>query len=137
MSDYRGESSGSQPELWTSRTNSADDSRGLAFGLEGDLFIPVVIGAAAGAMLFSTLIMMTRYDMLTIGVWSFLPCAVSIAYVMLFRHGKPKHYDMDLFEESVTGGDGWQRLEYQPKHPRAEASEWDARQRSKKRPARR
>ncbi len=42
-------------ELRFTDTNAADDSAGRAFGLDGNLYLPVVGGGVAGVVLFAGL----------------------------------------------------------------------------------
>ena len=117
-------------EGWTTPTNSGTDSRGVAFGrFEGDDFIIVVIAALVGVVIF-TLLLVTRA--MTLGMaffWGFFPFAGAVAYLLLFRTGKPRHYDWDLFEEWVLGQEGAACPRRQPRHPFVEAGEMDVRNR--------
>lgn len=112
-------------EEWRTKTNSGDDSSGVAFGLEGDLFIPVALGAFTTVTLFSFLLLTGWVSFLAASIWSSLPVLGAASYVLLLRHKKPKHYDVDLFEEIVTGDDGCRRLTRQPTHPYLEAEKID------------
>jgi hypothetical protein len=114
-----------EADLWVSRTNSADDSRGMAFGLSGDLFIPVVLGAFISVTMFTCIVMFEWLSIQTGLVWSLLPVGGAIGYVLAFRHNKPPHYDVDLFEDLVVGEDGAQRRPRQPLSPSAEAVKMD------------
>ena len=118
-------------ELWVSRTNSGDDSKGMAFGLSGDLFLPILIGIVVSIMAF-TIVMMTECLPLGTGFMvSSAPSFLAVAYVMLFRHNKPPHYDIDLFENVVMASDGIQRKNPQPLSPPKEAVMLDIKAKAK------
>ena len=113
-------------ELWRTQTNSGDDSSGVAFGFEGDLFIPVAISCFISVTLFSVILISGMAGIIGSFLWAFLPVGASVSYVVLLRHKKPKHYDIDLMEELVTAEDGCRRLTRQPLHPRVEAAQIDS-----------
>ena len=71
-------------ELRITDTNSANDSKGRAFGLEGNDFLYVLI-----AFVFTCPIV-----------------AVPLAWVVLLRHNKPAGYAEDWFDQCI-GGDGF------------------------------
>lgn len=93
-------------ELRLTDTNSANDTKGRALGLEGNDFIYVVAGFVGGLALFLGLAFVLR-------VW--LPFALGMgllvllapsAWVLCFRHNKPEGYAEDWFDQQFTGG-GW------------------------------
>ena len=90
-------------ELRLSDTNAADDSAGSAFGLDGNLFMPVVASAA-----LSIGVILILFGFFHLYWWlSFplgaVPFVLTLAYVLLFKQGKPPGYDRDLFELWITG----------------------------------
>ena len=105
-----------QAPLKSVSTNNARDSRGWAFGLEGNQFLPVVIAGVVSLGL-GTVCMLTR----TLGILSsfgfiLTPPALVYAYFALFRRGKPAHSDIDLLV-GLLMSDAWGRGESQPVHP--------------------
>jgi hypothetical protein len=90
-------------DLRLTDTNAADDSAGSVWGLDGNLFMPVVASAALSIgvllILFSAF-HMNWFLSAAIGV---VPFALTLAYVLLFKQGKPPGYDLDLFELWIVG----------------------------------
>ena len=90
-------------ELRLTDTNAADDSAGSVWGLDGNLFMPVV--AAAALSIGVILILFSLFHV----VWwlSFplgaVPFVGTLTYVLLLKQGKPPGYDRDLFELWITG----------------------------------
>ncbi len=90
-------------ELRLTDTNAADDSTGSVWGLEGNLFMPVIASAVA-----SIGIVLVLFSLLHVAWWlSFslgaVPLVSTLGYVLLFKQGKPRDYDRDLFELWITG----------------------------------
>jgi hypothetical protein len=105
-----------QTTLRQERTNNARDSKGWAFGLEGDQFLPVVIVGMASLGL-GTILMMTRVlGVLQSFLFILVPPAAVYLYFALFRKGKPAHTDID-FLIGLFMTEEWGRGEKQPVHP--------------------
>jgi hypothetical protein len=104
-------------ELRITDTNSANDSKGRAFGLEGNDFLYVLIGLVAALGLYLGLSVLLHVS-LEIAVLVALPVViVPAAWVLLLRHNKPAGYAGDWFDERVKG-DGWSFVSHvQPKPP--------------------
>jgi hypothetical protein len=90
-------------ELRLTDTNAADDSAGSVWGLDGNLFMPVVAAAA-----LSIGVILILFSFLHIVWWlSFplgaMPFGLVLLYVLLLKQGKPPGYDRDLFELWITG----------------------------------
>ena len=90
-------------ELRLSDTNAADDSAGSAFGLDGNLFMPVVASAA-----LSIGVILVLFGFFHLYWWlrfplGAVPFVLTLAYVLLLKQGKPPGYDRDLFELWITG----------------------------------
>ena len=85
-------------ELRFTETNSAEDSAGKTWGLEGTLFWYLT-----GGVFSSVIVLLVLFSMLH---WTFtaslgagaVPLTLSLLYVFGFRQGKPAGYDQDLFE---------------------------------------
>jgi hypothetical protein len=83
-------------ELRLTDTNAADDSAGSVWGLDGNLFMPVVAAAA-----LSIGVILILFSFLHIVWWlSFplgaVPFGLVLLYVLLLKQGKPPGYDRDL-----------------------------------------
>ena len=92
-------------ELRYTDTNAADDSAGRAFGLEGDLYLPLVIALAGAIGLTGLLGLGLRTSWIFAGVAGTLPLAAVAAWVLLLKHGKPPGYDRDRLDELMRGRD--------------------------------
>ena len=104
-------------ELRFSDTNSADDSEGRTWGLDGHLFWFVV----AGVFIFVVTLLLL-FSGLRCGFWqscgiAIIPLAVTLTYVFGFRQGKPPAYDRDLVDYWTNGAGFGQNPQTQPQHP--------------------
>jgi hypothetical protein len=98
-------SSGDHPkhELRFTETNSADDSAGKTWGLEGNLFWFVAGGAFASVLTLLLLFSVWRWPLLSAAVPALIPLGLALLYALAFRQGKPPGYDTDLFELWLKG----------------------------------
>jgi Flp pilus assembly protein TadB len=99
-------------------TNSAEDSQGKTWGLEGNLFWFLVGGVFAAVMLLLMCFSVLHWGLgLSLAV-AFIPLTLSLVYVFGFRHGKPAGYDRD-FVDHLFNGAGFApcTLDHQPPHP--------------------
>lgn len=85
-------------------TNAADDSRGRVFGLDGNLYLPVVIAAVAALALFAVLGLLLPIGWVAAGVAAGTPLALVLAWAVFLRNGRPPAYDRDLIEQLLGGG---------------------------------
>jgi len=85
-------------------TNSSDDTAGRAFGLDGNLYLPVVLTGVGGIGLFGILALVIRMPYAAAGPIAVLPCTLTLLWVLLLRRGKPAGYDRDKIEDLVAGG---------------------------------
>lgn len=93
-------------ELRITDTNSTNDSKGSAFGLEGNDFMYVLVAFVAALALYLVLTAMLHVSLIG-GLLLALPVAVlPLAWVLLLRHNKPAGYAEDLFDELVNR-EGW------------------------------
>jgi nitrate/nitrite transporter NarK len=93
-----------EQELIQVNTNSADDSKGVAFGLSGNLFLFVIGGAIISGLLMTIFIAFMKMEIMIAGILSAIPLALATAYAIFFLQGKPPHYKDDLFL-SIVGMD--------------------------------
>lgn len=91
-------------ELRHTETNSADDSAGRAFGLEGNLYLPVLLALMGGLVLFAILGVLLRLNYGVAASMTGLPVVAVIVWVLFLKQGKPTGYDRDLIEEWLGGG---------------------------------
>ena len=96
-------SDSSKHELRFTETNSADDSAGKTWGLEGNLFWFVAGGGFASVVILLLLFSMWRWTLLSALVPSLIPIGLALLYVFAFRQGKPPGYDTDLLELWLKG----------------------------------
>lgn len=93
-------------ELRITDTNSVNDSKGRAFGLEGNDFLYVIggfVGAFACYLLMDVLLGAASLPSILLS----LPILIlPTAWVLLFRHNKPDGYAEDYFDQLITG-EGW------------------------------
>ena len=90
-------------------TNAADDSPGRAFGLDGNLYLPVLLSLLAALLLFTILVLLLRVPFLIAAGLAGGPVAVCLVWAFLLRQGKPAGYDRDLVE-SWLGRDHFTRV---------------------------
>lgn len=93
------------PEISYTETNAADDSAGMAFGLEGNLYLPILFGAGVAAGLFAVLTYGFHTHLVSAAVIAALPLLLVLAWALLLKNGKPTGYDRDLLEHLLGGGD--------------------------------
>lgn len=93
-------------ELRITDTNSANDSKGRAFGLEGNDFIYVLVALIGALGLYLVFAYVLRTGLAVALVFSVpLPASV-VAWVLLLRHNKPEGYAEDVFDD-LANGEGW------------------------------
>ncbi len=96
-------SGGSKQELRFTETNSADDSAGKTWGLEGNLFWFVAGGAFAAVVALLLLFSVGHWSLLSALVPALIPLVLALLYALALRQGKPPGYDTDLFELWLKG----------------------------------
>ena len=104
-------------ELRFSDTNSADDSEGRTWGLDGHLFWFVVAGVFIFVITLLLLFSALRCSFgQSFGI-ALIPLALTLIYVFGFRQGKPPAYDRDLVDYWTNGAGFGPNPQTQPKHP--------------------
>lgn len=84
-------------------TNSADDSKGRTWGLDGGLFWFVLAGVFTFVVTLLFLFSAMRAPFWSAFGVAAAPLALSLIYVFGFRQGKPPGYDVDLVDFWVNG----------------------------------
>jgi hypothetical protein len=90
-------------ELRFTETNSADDSTGKTWGLEGNLFWFVAGGAFVSVITLLLLFSVCRWSLPSALIPSLIPLGLALLYALTLRQGKPSGYDTDLFELWLKG----------------------------------
>lgn len=90
-------------DLRLTDTNAADDSGGSVWGLDGNLFLPVVASATVSIGLLLMLFSFLHADWFVSALIGSIPFIGTLSYVLLFKQGKPPGYDIDLIEFWIVG----------------------------------
>lgn len=93
-------------ELRITDTNSVNDSRGRAFGLQGNDFIYVLVAFVVSLALYIMFGFVFRTGYVVAALLSAPILITAIAWVLLLRHNKPEGYAEDLFDDLING-EGW------------------------------
>jgi hypothetical protein len=84
-------------------TNSSNDSRGRAFGLEGNDFVYVLLAFVGSLGFYLALSLVLRIQTLIALVMA-LPILVGpLAWVLLLRRNRPDGFAEDWFEQRANG----------------------------------
>lgn len=100
-------------ELRHTDTNAADDSKGRAFGLDGDLYLPVVSAAVLALALFAILGLHFGCGWFLAGVIAATPLVLTLVWAVILRNGRPPANDRDTIEQWFRGGDFGQSAKQQ------------------------
>lgn len=84
--------------LRRSSTNAADDSKGHSLGLEGDLFLYIILALAAGVVLLLVCMISGVSPGISI-IIAAIPLPLCLAFLFIFKIGKPPRYTGDLFQK--------------------------------------
>ena len=104
-------------ELRFTDTNSADDSKGQTWGLEGNLFWFLTGGAFLSVVLMLVLFSAWRFALTSSIAIAGMPLLAAVLYVFGFRHGKPPRYDLDCLEYWIGGRGFGPETEIKMNHP--------------------
>ena len=104
-------------ELRFTETNSADDSQGKTWGLDGNLFWFVAGGSFVSVITLLLLFSALRMSFLMAAFVAAVPFTLTLAYVFGFRQGKPPGYDVDCFDLWLSGSGFGPEPNRQPFHP--------------------
>jgi hypothetical protein len=104
-------------ELRFTETNSADDSQGKTWGLDGNLFWYIAGGSFVSVITLLLLFSALRMSFLMASGIAAVPFTLTLAYVFGFRQGKPPGYDVDCFDFWFSGAGFGPELAQQPSHP--------------------
>lgn len=91
-------------ELRRTETNAADDSRGQAFGLEGNLYLVIVIAVLVALALLAWLGFVWRTGWVIAAVLASCPVMAVLFWALILRRGRPPGYDRDWVEQRLGGG---------------------------------
>jgi hypothetical protein len=97
-------------------TQAGDDSDGKIWGLEGTNILIAVGGCAMGVSVTVLSFLIGATPPVTALCFGIVPAVVGIVYVFTLREGKPKSFDVDLFETFLTGR-SWQSKPCLKPHP--------------------
>jgi len=100
-------------ELRITDTNSVNDSKGRAFGLEGNDFIYVLVAFVVSLGLYIVFSFVLHVRMAAAMLFSLPVLVVVSAWILLLRHNKPEGYAEDLFDDLVNG-EGWSLTNQEP-----------------------
>lgn len=92
-------------ELRSTDTNAADDSAGRAFGLEGNLYLVLVVAFMASLAVAGVLGFIVHVPWPLTAVCAGAPFGGVLGWVLLFKHNKPAGYDRDQLDTWLGRGD--------------------------------
>lgn len=90
-------------EVYWSNTNSADDSKGVVWGLDGNLFTPL-LAAAVGSFCLVFLGIALKFPLMLVLLIGGAPTPLTYLYLYLFVSNKPPHYREDLVNYLISKG---------------------------------
>lgn len=90
-------------DLRLTETNSADDSAGKTWGLEGNLFWYLAGGVFTSVIVLLLFFSMWRWSLAASATLAAVPLTLTSVYIFGLRQGKPPGYDRDLVELLVCG----------------------------------
>ncbi|OAM87330.1 hypothetical protein OH491_26725 [Termitidicoccus mucosus] len=91
-------------DLRYTETNAADDSAGRVFGLDGNLYLPVLLAMLGALALFAILTLVFKVGFILAGFIVAVPLVGVLGWILLLKQGKPAGYDRDLLEQLLSNG---------------------------------
>lgn len=85
-------------------TNAADDAAGRAFGLDGNLYAPVVAAMVVALAGFALLTLVLKASLTIASLLALTPLGLVFGWVLGLKQGKPAGYDRDLFDYLLDRG---------------------------------
>ncbi|MBS0661684.1 MAG: hypothetical protein JSR48_00340 [Verrucomicrobia bacterium] len=85
-------------DLRFTETNGADDAAGRAFGLEGNLYLPVAVAGLGGIAGFALLGLGLGLRLWLAGAIGLVPVTGVTAWILVLRKGRPRGHDRDQVE---------------------------------------
>ena len=98
-------------------TNSANDSQGRTWGLDGNLYWFIIGGGFASVMILLLCFGAMQMSLTSSLLLAAIPLTLCLLYVFRFRQGKPVGYDLDSLDYWLNGSGFSPDLANQPKHP--------------------
>jgi hypothetical protein len=90
----------------STETNSADESKGHTYGLDGDLFVVAVCTLFASLTIFTVLFTVYGWGWFPSFILVGLPAGLVYGWIFCLKQGRPRGYDIDWFEQ-LTLGTSW------------------------------
>ena len=112
-----GSNGGEEKGLRFSDTNSASDSKGSVWGMEGSSFWFLLGGAVLAVSLMLALFTSYGVSFVASAASAAVPLSLTAVYVFGFKNGKPPGYDVDVFEQFIVGRHWAPDHKRQPTHP--------------------
>jgi len=106
-------------EIRFTDTNSADDSKGKTWGLDGNLFWYLIGGTFGSVVLMLLLFSAYRLSFIQSAAIALVPLTLTLVYVFGFRQGKPPRYDLDCLEYWIFGKGFSPQCQMKIQHPLA------------------
>lgn len=92
-------------ELRCTDTNAADDSAGRAFGLDGNLYLILVVAVMGTLAVAALLGFLLHAPWPVTTLCAGLPFLAVLGWVLFFKHNKPAGYDRDQLDAWLGRGD--------------------------------
>ena len=90
-------------ELRQTDTNAADDSAGRVFGLDGNLYLPVLLTVLGSLATFALLGYLLQVPWTVAGLLTAGPVLAVLGWAVFLRQGKPAGYDRDYLDHLAGG----------------------------------